>query len=219
MFGESHRFDILGSMFDLKQKSMQIGIAETINGIRLGYIIDRSRKTDQLNGLEDWETRPRLNSSFKTGRVAVSAFGGFSQFGRNNGHSADDFTDIGLSLAWDIIKNLSFKLNYRETLYETRGSRSSGDISLTWKMLNLNTLTLTIRNQQNWLAEEGPTYFELAYSQYLGVPVGYDDSLGALCGVVYDSQASGTFPVANVTLLMNRMAAVTDAKGRFVFAR
>jgi hypothetical protein len=51
------------------------------------------------------------------------------------------------------------------------------------------------------------------------VPVGYDDSLGALCGVVYDSQASGTFPVANVTLLMNRMAAVTDAKGRFVFAR
>lgn len=217
---ENHRWDKLNFGYDYLEKTWRGGFTEMFRGMRLGYNLERVNRFDHLTGMNNWNTRHRITSFFRgSSKVNFNVYAGISQFGSDGAALPADYDEIGVSFLYRLLDNLSFNLQYTETFYDGPAkNRSRINMLLAYKFADTSSLELRIRNDFDWWLAEGPTYYELIYSKYLGLAVGRDETLGGLRGMVFERVGSETVPLANVTLLMETMAAVSDSQGRFLFA-
>ncbi len=217
-FSQTDRLDILNSLFDSRTNSSKITLSELWRGVRLGYTFDRSWTLNRIVDRENWTTNHQLTTSLIKGKVAINAYGGLTSHGANSGFVTSDSNNLGVSLNWEIIKDLMFRFSYRETFYQGSENRSSGDLVVSYRFPDSSSIELSFRNSYSWLATEGETDYRLTYSKFLGVPVGSDYSRGGIRGIVFDALASDTPPLPNVTVVIQSFAAITDREGRFMFA-
>lgn len=217
---DRHSFDWLNKKYDERDRTFQAGISHNGRKFSSNYSIDKREVIDQLTGFQRWLTNQRIQGFLRMrDGLVISGFAGTS---RNSGHSdynADDSDSLGLSINWKLLDSLMAIMSYRETFY--KGSDRSYlnlDLNLQYKFLNHSLEFKVAKNSDSYVSIDQPMYYELSLSREFGVPVGKSTRIGALTGVVNEILDGETKALGNITLLMGNMAAVTNSKGKFVFA-
>lgn len=212
--------DWISSRYQEKENSIMARISQNSRRLNVNYSINRQRWIDQIIGEERWLTTHRLNSSYRSSHnLFISVSAGVSSNSKDSSVMNSGSNNLGLGIDWKVMANLKLQLNCNEIYYNDSSNniRTTG-FNLAYRYFN-SIIDFKVKNHRRVsLPQQEPMYYELSLSQQFGVSVSRSCKTGALTGVVNEIVGSQTVPVANLALLMGNMAAITDAKGRFVFA-
>jgi hypothetical protein len=217
--GDNQRNDWINNRYDEREKVLQAGISQSLRNLRFNYTLNRNRWHDSIQQLGRWYTLHNLSSVYYgQNNMIVSGYLNFSRFGNDQYLTQPDNNSYGLAADWGILENLRMRLNYSESRSIRSDGRSSNlglKFSYTYEYTNVD---FGVNRSRGAGLNNVPLYYELSISQQFGIPVSRNIKIGALTGVVTELVGSDSAAVPNVALLINNLAAITDAKGRYVFA-
>ena len=198
---------------------LALGRGTGTSSYRLEYLGGQSH--DNPTGLTSHTDSLRFFTSFNPSSQKSFAFYGGVGSGSRESHLLAGNNFLGASMTWrpSPVFALQGWATMTEAIQETGGNSimKQLDLQACYQMSNGSKLKFQCMGSSSPGSAGGIQYL-VAYSVPFGIPVARKKKIGALHGRLYSGLPGARAACANVVLMLNGMAAVSDAGGRFSFS-
>ncbi len=222
--------------FDYQDSTLRPGAFFFAGTFNLQAFVDIGRTFNRLTRSAEALTEYTLSANYlAVGRVSLAAYLHYRDQGEsftgdkircldmnfNIGLTLGRFTCNGFyrtAVLQDLYQNPLSRENFEDPAFLLNNSDTFG-VSLTYRFRNGHSLGFRLQRVVNPLFDGQPPKALIGLVEYsvpVGIPVSRKTSVGKLRGRVYDTEEAGR-GIPGVIVKANDLAAVTDAKGEFVF--
>jgi len=211
--------DALPANYDYREKTLRLGVAQTLGKFSFHTHIERGKFEDMLLAVtNDNLERYNFYASFRQSYTQTYSF--YARIGHSSFTSHPERTkSVGIAGSWKIKNNISFKLNYQRDNAGSETSEERDNVFSTFTYTFKNGHALVSRTQWSKYEqkEEEDFSFLAMYTIPLTIPVSKKKSIGVLKGKVYDDEKAQRPPISKVILTANEATAITNQNGEFIF--